>query len=245
MRVSSFSRPMGSGCLSVLALAAATIVPSVASAADMFHTATGAGEGIIVVTGDMVQSDAAKFRGIAANYRTATVVFASKGGALSAGLSMGDTIRARKFTTSVSSGAVCASACALAWLGGENRAMSASARIGFHASFTIEDGAARESAVGNALVGAYITRLGLPIDMVIHATQASPREMAWLSTADAARLGIDVTITDAKPAKPAARDRVAATAGTSGGAGPMMESIPSEISRTGRRLPATGEGGAS
>ena len=249
MRVFSFFRSVkiamaNRAALGALALGACAFAPGAASAADMFHTQSAPGKGIIVVTGDIVQSDAAKFREIAANYRSATVVFASKGGSLTAGLSMGETIRARKFETSVSSGAMCASACALAWLGGDSRAMSSSARIGFHASFVLEDGKARESAVGNALVGAYITRLGLSIDVVVHATQASPREMAWLSPNEAARLGIDVRVTDAKAttAQAPATTRIAMT---SGGAGPMVDGLPSEISRTpARKYPTSGEGGA-
>jgi hypothetical protein len=236
---SSFLRPECNVAIRAAALGAALLAGSVANAADMRHTKTAEGTGVIVVTGDFEKGDAERFAAIAGKYRTATVIFASKGGSLSAGLEMGETIHARKFDTNVASGAMCASACALAWLGGEKRLMSTSARIGFHASFVIEDGAPRETAVGNALVGAYITRLGLPIDMVVHATKASPRDIAWFSPDDAKRIGVNVKVTDAAPV--GAPDKFA----TAGGGGPAWEVAPTPAPRTvARNVPKSGGGAA-
>jgi hypothetical protein len=57
--------------------------------------------------------------------------------------------------------------------------MMANSRIGFHAAFDIVS--RQETGVGNAVIGAYLTRLGLPYSVVIYATKQGPDGMQWLS----------------------------------------------------------------
>jgi hypothetical protein len=78
----------------------------------------------------------------------------------------------------------------IAWLGGTPRLMSAEARVGFHAAYSNKTG--QETGVGNALVGAYLNKIGLPYSAVIYISQAAPNSMTWLSIADAEKQGIDV-----------------------------------------------------
>ena len=68
--------------------------------------------------------------------------------------------------------------------------MGANAEIGFHAAYDRSTG--QETGVGNALVGAYLTRIGLPYSAVIYITQAAPTSMTWLSLKDAEKEGIEV-----------------------------------------------------
>ena len=91
-------------------------------------------------------------------------------------------------------GVQCASACALAWLGGRSRYMSETAHVGFHAVYVEAEGQAAVSSAGNALVGAYLNQLGMPTSAVIYITEAPPKGMQWLSFADAQRYGIDVQL---------------------------------------------------
>jgi hypothetical protein len=112
------------------------------------------------------------------------------GGSAVAGIQIGESIRLKGFTTVVAGNARCASACAIAWLGGTPRLMSAEARVGFHAAYSSETG--QETGVGNALVGAYLNKIGLSYSAVIFITQAAPNSMTWLSIADAGKRGIDV-----------------------------------------------------
>ena len=98
----------------------------------------------------------------------------------------------RNFETGVAPNSLCASACAMAWLGGTKRYMASQSRIGFHAAYVINNGVARETGLGNAIVGAYVTQLGLPLSAVIYITNSNPREMTWLSADDARKVGIDV-----------------------------------------------------
>ena len=125
-------------------------------------------------------------------YPKATISLRSDGGSVVAGIQIGENIRLKGFTTVVAGDPRCASACAIAWLGGTPRLMSAEARVGFgfHAAYDNKTG--EETGVGNALVGAYLNKIGLPYSAVIYITQAAPNSMTWLSIADAEKQGIDV-----------------------------------------------------
>jgi hypothetical protein len=112
----------------------------------------------------------------------------SYGGNIIAALQIGEFIRMRGWQTFVPK--ECHSACALIWLAGVKRAMNSTARIGFHAASV--DG--REIGSGNALVGAYLTRLGYSYGAVAFATTAAPDDIALLSPARAKSLGIEVIV---------------------------------------------------
>jgi hypothetical protein len=147
---------------------------------------------LIMIEGDLGPGDAAQFNQKTASLKGAIISFNSDGGNLLAGLQIGETIRLRQFYTVVPKRMRCASACALAWLGGVQRFMFEDGKIGFHAAYDSTSG--KETGVGNALVGAYLTKIGLSYDAVIYITQAAPNEMTWLNISDAARHGIKVML---------------------------------------------------
>ena len=131
---------------------------------------------MITLSGVMVDSDKEQFRAAVATYPKAIVAFQSPGGSLIAGIEIGTQIRLRNYMTLVPSGVQCASACALAWLGGTKRLMGPGARIGFHAASVNENGQAIETGAGNALLGAYLNKLGLPDRAILFVTQPSRRD---------------------------------------------------------------------
>lgn len=143
---------------------------------------------IVMVQGELVYADAEQFRQKTAYLTQAIVVFDSPGGNLLAGVDIGTTIRMRNFKTWTPDQAICASACGLAWLGGGTRYISPNGRIGFHAAN--KNGA--ETGTGNALVGAYLSKLGLSDRAIIYVTMASPESMTWLSLDDAKNVGLIV-----------------------------------------------------
>ncbi|WP_293866433.1 hypothetical protein [uncultured Alsobacter sp.] len=147
---------------------------------------------LIFISGEMVLGDEKTFANVALPHENAIVVFKSNGGNLKAGIEIGKAIRIKGFSTFVSDGESCASACALAWLGGRNRAMSGTARVGFHAAHVQTGDVKVATSVGNALVGAYVAQLGLPERAVVYVTSAAPDEIKWLTFADAQSIGIDV-----------------------------------------------------
>ena len=146
---------------------------------------------VVVVEGSLAAFDEDQFAAKTAPLSTAFVAFSSDGGSLVAGLRIGEAIRRKRFSTIVPDGRRCASACALAWLGGVERFIGISGRISFHAAY---DAASDESGVGTAVVDAYLRKIGLPYEAVIYITQTASNEMTWLNMSDAAQRGIRVTL---------------------------------------------------
>jgi hypothetical protein len=164
---------------------------------------------VVMVRGTMLPGDGQKFLALTASTTTALVEFESDGGSLAAGIEIGRAIRLKGFTTFVgystdpskrivdqATGVVhpvdlrCASACAVAWLGGVKRFLSPGALIGFHAASV----AGLETGLGNALLGAYLNQLGLPDIAVAYITYAAPQSITWLNFEDAKKVGIDVQV---------------------------------------------------
>jgi hypothetical protein len=153
------------------------------------------GTAIVTVTGTFTLDDGRKFADAIAGYDKGLVVLASDGGNILAALKIGTLIRTGNFATAVRENSECISACAIAWLGGAVRYMGSGAMVGFHAVYTVDDsGQPLENGVGNALVGAYLSRIGLPDPAIIYVTKSHPKEMTWLDPAQALLTGIDVDI---------------------------------------------------
>jgi hypothetical protein len=146
---------------------------------------------IIAVVGELDVSDGEKFANVASQFPHAVVAFNSPGGALIAGLQIGKVIRLHHFPTIVSNGFACASACAVAWLAGTPMLMQQGSRIGFHAAFNEQAGIKVGSNVGNALVGAYMSEMGLSYAAIGELEEAAPDDIKWLTIEDAHRLGLD------------------------------------------------------
>lgn len=157
------------------------------------------GFGFISIFGTIEPGDQKQFTAVAMKYRQAAVLLRSNGGNLLAGLAIGRTIRMRNFDTGVAPNYFCASACALIWIGGRTRYMSSSSFIGFHAAYSIEGNKKQQTGLGNALIGAYLTELGLPIDAVIFATKSGPDELSRITPNEAQKAGIDLKILDLEP----------------------------------------------
>lgn len=155
---------------------------------------------IILVEGDFLVNDDKAFTKIALQIEHAVVVFSSNGGILSAGLGIGKAIRLRQYNTFVMKDTTCASACAIAWLGGIHRFMEANAKIGFHAAYTDNNGKLEESGVANALVGSYLNQIGLPENAIAYITHAQPESMQWLSVDEARNAGIQVEASESNSA---------------------------------------------
>lgn len=156
---------------------------------------------VIAVVGDLELGDEDKFADAVGASSDAIVLFQSRGGNLVAAIEIGRTIRRKGFSTLVPDNTQCASACALAWLGGRARYMSATAQVGFHAVYTDKNGRPMVSSAGNALVGAYLNELGLSSSAIIYITSAAPTRMQWLSLDDAQQAGIDVRLLSLSVAK--------------------------------------------
>jgi hypothetical protein len=142
----------------------------------------------VSIVGSLVRDDADQFQAKTSALSRAIVTLRSDGGSVVAGVTIGEAIRLKGFSSVVVG--QCASACALAWLGGTQRFMADGAQIGFHAAYDPESG--HETGPGNAIIGAYLNRIGLPYEAVVYITAAPPNSMTWLTISEAKRHGIDV-----------------------------------------------------
>ncbi len=149
---------------------------------------------LITVEGEFDAGDDKAFANKAIGVRDGIVLFNSPGGDVAVGIEIGKAIRIKGLATAVPEGFACASACALAWLGGRVKFMGTGRSVGFHAAWNADDPNMRPDAVGNAIVGAYLNSLGLPTAAVAYVVGAPPTDIAWLTFADAERIGIDVRV---------------------------------------------------
>src|ERR1700730_10594600 len=152
---------------------------------------------LVKVTGPLESGDKDLFLRKILSLSSAVVAFDSDGGSLVAGIQIGETIRLKNFSTVVPNGKRCASSCALAWLGGTRRFMGPESKIGFHSAYDGDTG--QVTGPGNALVGAYLNKIGLPYDAVVYITSAAPDSITWLSKADAEKIGIEVAFFQLNP----------------------------------------------
>jgi hypothetical protein len=152
------------------------------------------GSNVIYISGEIDKDDADKFKQITSVVTGRTVVFLdSKGGSAMDGLYIGEYIRYKGYSTAVGDNTECASACGLIWLAGKSRYLGTSTRVGFHAAYTVSGHDATESGVANAVIGGYLTKLGLSYQAIVFATVAPPDEIKWLNQDDARRIGIQYT----------------------------------------------------
>ena len=147
---------------------------------------------VINISGEINSSDGDRFSAIAYRYPYALVNLSGPGGSLLSGIQIGTIIRLKGFPTAVMEGNTCASACAYAWLAGVQRYVERNSKIGFHAAYVVTQGAAKETGVGNALLGSYLGRIGLSDDAIVFFTSPPPEGMAWLQRPVAERLGLNI-----------------------------------------------------
>ena len=129
------------------------------------------------------------------------IYFDSPGGSLGGGIRLGEYFRRSRIKTVVEGGKTCASACALAFLGGTdakgNRWMSTTttSRLGFHA-FRNADGSRNSDTDQTQQVVAQVLEYGhfvnAPTEIFIKNFNTPANDMYWFSTQESLDLGIKV-----------------------------------------------------
>jgi hypothetical protein len=175
--------------LCALALTASSLLAAPAFAT-VEHSTLDRGVEAIVITGDIVEGDDARFSDLSRRFPRAVVYLESAGGSLLPAIEIGKLVHARHHATAVLDGSVCTSACALIWIAGSPRYLGHEGRLGFHASYSDEGGRLVETGVGNAMVGHYLAQLDLSEDAAVFATIASPYEINWLTPENSGEAGI-------------------------------------------------------
>ena len=146
----------------------------------------------ITVDGDFAAGDADYFRKmlrLTSRNNPIIVIFDhNHGGLLKEGIDIGTAIREAQANTVVTN--YCYSACALAWLGGVSKGIGPGAQIGFHAAYNIDTN--QVAAPANAVIGYYIARMGLSLDVAAWATSAAPDQINLMTPAIAKQLHVSI-----------------------------------------------------
>src|SRR5439155_18751424 len=144
---------------------------------------------IIQIYGTIEAGDADEFIGVvkqagAAGKDVESVQLHSTGGRLVEGARLAAAIKLGKMSTTVAQGAVCASACFLAFAAGDPKFVGDGALIGVHKA-SEKDG--RETAASGAAtlsMAGFAKELGVPSAIVDRMSSTSPKKIAWLSWQD-------------------------------------------------------------
>ena len=147
---------------------------------------------VIQIDGLIAAGDAQRFVSLAMGATSATVVLQGAGGLLEEALLTGGEIQRRNFYTLVESHASCFSACALIWIAGRARFISAGARIGFHETYIEFDGLPRRKGLDNAQVSSFLIQLGISAEAVAFIMNAPHGNVTYLTPTLARALGIEV-----------------------------------------------------
>lgn len=140
--------------------------------------------------------------------QAATVVLNSPGGSLLGGLALGKLFRQNGFAThvgaiyqgedgqtKVSSQAICASACAYAFLGGGQRSLETGSKYGLHQLSTASlNAVSMQSALKSiqsliAFVNKYVIEMGVSSELVTIATSISSSSIDWIDNSTLLKLG--------------------------------------------------------
>jgi hypothetical protein len=156
--------------------------------------------GEIAIDGEIMSDDDRRFKDIAqqaaANPNLINpkagilVTLSGPGGNLAAALKIGTEIHNRGWDTFVEPDKSCESACGYIWIAGNARWAANTSHIGFHAAYSAKT--RQETGTGNAVLGSYLTRMGLNYDAIAYLTASGPTQMTYLSAEAAAKYGIDV-----------------------------------------------------
>jgi hypothetical protein len=167
-----------------------------AGAADMrvVYDRPSTNQAFLQISGEIVVGDFDKFKRIVVRNNLkigqTTVQLKSPGGVAIEAMAIGEFVRQARWWTFATGD--CYSACGLLWLAGVRRAMFDNVDVGFHGVY---DGDTLESSsVGNAIVGAYLSRLGYGFSAVIFVTKAPPDKLTRLDSVTAKSLGMSYTL---------------------------------------------------
>lgn len=158
----------------------------------------------IAVTGEVRNGDAQRLKDYISTLSpkaNIAVYLNSPGGSLYEGMQLGRVFMSMRIKTVVEGNEMCASACALAFLGGRDRqgkkwmSSTTTSRLGFHA-FRNGDGTKTDNTDNTQLIVSHVLQYGkdvdAPIDILIRAFGTSASDMYWFSEDELLQLGVKI-----------------------------------------------------
>ena len=161
---------------------------------------------IIQVSGGIVPGDGEAF--IAALQKAAatgkpieSVQLNSAGGNLGEGAKLATTIKLAKLPTVVLSGAVCASACFLAFAAGEQKFAGEGALIGVHKAADKGGVETKQSSAATVLMAQFTKELGVPSSIIARMVATPPTQVVWFDQRDLHSMGVRTLGVSVQPAQ--------------------------------------------
>ncbi|MDB5413098.1 MAG: hypothetical protein JWR10_1433 [Rubritepida sp.] len=188
--------------------------PAVAQPASSVFATREGNTRTIVIYGSIGPETETVFTQLLAANQGARVMLNSAGGSLTPALNIGRLIRDSRLETFVPDASGCFSACALIFLAGTERNIGQGARVGFHAAYVPQQGGPGQvSSSGNAVIGAYLSRLGFNDGAIRFLTAARPEQISIVKPVQFQEFGIGVRqVASRLPTIPAAPPTAASPA---------------------------------
>ena len=155
----------------------------------------------ILASGDVEEGDVKRLSDFLSRteiHKNVAVYLASHGGSLYEGMRLGLFFKKNRIKTVVEGGQICASACALTFLGGRDnqgkpwRSSSSNSRLGFHAfaspGSSLQDENETQKVVAHVL--AYGREVDAPLELLIRNFATPSNTMYWLKQDEICSLGI-------------------------------------------------------
>ena len=153
----------------------------------------------IYAEGDISSKTAKNFRAFVQNHsgKAWTVSLDSPGGSLLGGMELGIEIRRQRHLTEILDEQTCASACAIAFLGGVQRSFDRRGRYGIH-QFSSTSGSAGDGAtqVTVAVLAKYLSEMGVSRELLNVASVVPPTEIYWVGSAERQQWRVDNSKTE-------------------------------------------------
>jgi hypothetical protein len=184
-----------SGCAILLGMAVAVCWGALAFSATIKSLPGKRGGVIIEISGQITAGDADAFirevkQANAVGKLVENVQLNSTGGRLLEGAKLAGAIREGKISTTVGQGAVCASACFLAFAAGNPKFAGDRALIGVHKA---SDQGGRETVLSGAAtvsMARFAKELGVPSAIIGRMVTTPPKQIVWLNSQDLQSMGV-------------------------------------------------------
>jgi hypothetical protein len=154
-----------------------------------------AGSAIIMVSGGIGSGDGEAFIGAlrkaeASGKSIESVQLNSAGGNLGEGAKLATVIKLARLSTVVPPGAVCASACFLAFAAGEQKFAGDGALIGVHKAADKSGAETKQSSAATALMAQFAKELGVPSAIISRMVTTPPTQIVWLDPRELHSMGV-------------------------------------------------------
>jgi hypothetical protein len=116
----------------------------------------------------------------------------STGGRLVEGARLAAAIKLGKMSTTVAQGAVCASACFLAFAAGDPKFAGAGALIGVHKASDKDGRETEASGAATRSMAGFAKELGVPSAVIARMSSTPPKKIAWLNSQELQSMGVSM-----------------------------------------------------